>query len=394
MGVFDGQARMMKNSSLLRWTNNRNNNNKNNSKNANKNWLHPPEALQKGHIAYLVKFLGSTEVDQPKGIEVVKEGIRKLKFNQQLKKAEGSKTPKVELTVSIDGVAIHEPKTKAEEITLTIGQAFDLAYRRFVETSGREVEMRRQLLILQKRVQGLEDENKTLKTRITELASLKDRPDVDEYMKKNNISDLLTLNGESSTDPSPSELLATSSTLTPPPIPPRNAAKQEDDTFLGDILSTPMTLNGAGDNANNDDDDDFNPRAEEFPSVNGISTGSINNGDSSENPDDDFDPRAEEKKPPSFATVPAPETNGLAKAPPALIPPPRPSRAHEQQNGLSDDIFDTPADPFGSVAFTPANNNNDVLAQFMEMKAGFSRGLSFGTADDDFTLESLDPLKN
>lgn len=59
-----------------------------------------------------LQFLGSTEVDQPKGIEVVKEGIRKLKFNQQLKKAEGSKTPKVELTVSIDGVAIHEPKTK------------------------------------------------------------------------------------------------------------------------------------------------------------------------------------------------------------------------------------------------------------------------------------------
>lgn len=411
------------------------------AKDANKNWLHPPEALQKGHIAYLVKFLGSTEVDQPKGIEVVKEGIRKLKFNQQLKKAEGSKTPKVELTVSIDGVAIHEPKTKrnlhqyplhrisycaddkaekrffsfiakeadsdkhtcfvfvsdklAEEITLTIGQAFDLAYRRFVETSGREVEMRRQLLILQKRVQGLEDENKTLKTRITELASLKDRPDVDEYMKKNNISDLLTLNGESSTDPSPSELSAMTSTLSPPPVPPRNAVKQEDDSsFLGDILSSPMTSNGAGDNALEDDDDDFNPRAEEFPSMNG--SGSMNSGSASENADDfdDFDPRAEEKKPPSFATAPAPEVNGVAKPPPALIPPPRPSRAHEQQNGLSDDIFDTPADPFGSVAFTPANNNNDVLAQFMEMKAGFSRGLSFGTADDDFTLESLDPLKN
>lgn len=63
-------------------------------------------------MALNLQFLGSTEVDQPKGIEVVKEGIRKLKFNQQLKKAEGSKTPKVELTVSIDGVAIHEPKTK------------------------------------------------------------------------------------------------------------------------------------------------------------------------------------------------------------------------------------------------------------------------------------------
>lgn len=51
-------------------------------------------------------------MEQPKGIEVVKEGIRKLKFNQQLRKSEGSKIPKVELTISIDGVAIQEPKTK------------------------------------------------------------------------------------------------------------------------------------------------------------------------------------------------------------------------------------------------------------------------------------------
>ena len=51
-------------------------------------------------------------MDQPKGIEVVKEGIRKLKFIQQLKKCEGTKTPKVELTVSVDGLAIQDPKTK------------------------------------------------------------------------------------------------------------------------------------------------------------------------------------------------------------------------------------------------------------------------------------------
>lgn len=400
---------------------------------ANKNWLHPPEALQKGHIAYLVKFLGSTEVNQPKGIEVVKEGIRKLKFNQQLKKAEGSKTPKVELTVSIDGVAIHEPKTKrnlhqyplhrisycaddkaekrffsfiakeadsdkhtcfvfvsdklAEEITLTIGQAFDLAYRRFVETSGREVEMRRQLLILQKRVQGLEDENQTLKTRITQLAALKNRPDVDDYMKEHSISDLLMLNGESSTDPEPSsESPATSSSLNPPPIPPRNTGKGESN--LIDILpsTSPVISNGI-----NNDDDDFNPRAEEPlpPTTNGLN-GSTTTTESDE---DDFDPRAEEKKPPSFTVGPVPELNGFS-SPPPLVPPPRPARLHEQQNGLSDDIFDTNTDPFDSVAFSPQGSNNDALAQFIEMKAGFSRGLSFGTADEDFTLESLDPLKN
>ncbi|KAG0725845.1 PTB domain-containing engulfment adapter protein 1 [Chionoecetes opilio] len=401
---------------------------------ANKNWLHNPEALQKGHIAYLVKFLGSTEVNQPKGIEVVKEGIRKLKFNQQLKKAEGSKTPKVELTVSIDGVAIHEPKTKrnlyqyplhrisycaddkaekrffsfiakeadsdkhtcfvfvsdklAEEITLTIGQAFDLAYRRFVETSGREVEMRRQQFILQKRVQSLEEENQTLKTRITQLASLKNRPDVDEYMRENNISDLLTLNGESSTDPEPSSGSPASPTSpNPPPIPPRNTPKGESN--LIDILpsSSPVISNGVA------DDDDFNPRAEEPspPTTNGLN-GSTTTAESDE---DDFDPRAEEKKPPSFTVGPPQEVNGFSSPPPPpLVPPPRPVRPHEQQNGLSEDIFDTNVDPFDSVAFPPQGPNTDALAQFIEMKAGFSRGLSFGTADEDFTLESLDPLKN
>ncbi len=34
------------------------------------------------------------------------QGIQKLKFSQQLKKSEGNKTPKVELTISVDGVAI------------------------------------------------------------------------------------------------------------------------------------------------------------------------------------------------------------------------------------------------------------------------------------------------
>lgn len=69
-----------------------------------------------------MQFLGSTRVDQPKGIEVVKEGIRKLKFCEQLRKAEGgsgggltgsnskSSSPKVELTISVDGVAVQEPK--------------------------------------------------------------------------------------------------------------------------------------------------------------------------------------------------------------------------------------------------------------------------------------------
>ena len=43
---------------------------------------------------------------------MVKEGVRKLKFLQQLKKCEGTKTPKVLLTISVDGLAIQESKSK------------------------------------------------------------------------------------------------------------------------------------------------------------------------------------------------------------------------------------------------------------------------------------------
>lgn len=80
-----------------------------NAKNGQRNWLHAPDALVNGHVAYLVKFLGSTPVEQSKGIEVVKEAIRRLQFTQQIKKAEGGnnvKLKKVEITISIDGVAI------------------------------------------------------------------------------------------------------------------------------------------------------------------------------------------------------------------------------------------------------------------------------------------------
>ncbi|XP_067137981.1 PTB domain-containing engulfment adapter protein 1-like [Centruroides vittatus] len=218
---------MIKQSSLLKRTHS----NKSNSKQGNKHWIHSAEALKSGHVVYLVKFLGSTEVEQAKGIDVVKEGIRKLKFNQQVKRADGTKIPKVELTISIDGVAIQEPKAKkvyytyplhrisycaddksdkkffsfiakeietdkhkcfvfvsdklAEEITLTIGQAFDLAYRRFLETFNKDLEMKKRCMILQKRVCDLTAENAELKKKISEYQQLIDGN------KKLDVQDLL-----------------------------------------------------------------------------------------------------------------------------------------------------------------------------------------------------------
>ncbi|XP_078539817.1 PTB domain-containing engulfment adapter protein 1 isoform X4 [Lissotriton helveticus] len=141
------------------------------SRKKDKSWMHTPEALSKHHIPYNAKFLGSTEVEQPKGTEVVKDAVRKLKFARHIKKSEGQKTPKVELQISIYGVKILEPKTKAEEITLTIGQAFDLAYRKFLESGGKDVETRKQIAGLQKRIQELETENTELKCKVQDLES-------------------------------------------------------------------------------------------------------------------------------------------------------------------------------------------------------------------------------
>ncbi|XP_054828450.1 PTB domain-containing engulfment adapter protein 1 isoform X2 [Eublepharis macularius] len=139
------------------------------SRKKDKTWMHTPEALSKHYIPYSAKFLGSTEVEQPKGTEVVRDAVRKLKFARHIKKSEGQKTPKVELQISIYGVKILDPKTKAEEITLTIGQAFDLAYRKFLESGGKDVETRKQIAGLQKRIQELETENMELKNKVQDL---------------------------------------------------------------------------------------------------------------------------------------------------------------------------------------------------------------------------------
>lgn len=380
----------MKNSALLRWANNKNAANRN-QQNGNKNWLHPAESLQKGHIAYLVKFLGSTAVDQAKGMDVVKEASRKLEFNQQLRKAEGVRIPKVELTISVNGVAIQEPKTKhnlhqyplhrisfcaddkaekrffsfiakesdseehtcfvfvsdklSEEITLTIGQAFDLAYRQFLGTSGKELELRRQVATLQNKLKAAEAENALLRQQL--IGSI--HGDNNTLLLDN--SDL-TEGGESSSDP-PSD----SPTL--PPIPPRNKV----DDLLSDSAADEET-----------DDSDFNPRAEDDPI-------SPSNGDAFLPPHDDFNPRAEELR---IDTTPSPPA---LQPPPLLVPPPRPARPHETQQKVDD--------MFGADPFTPQQEKSgDILSQFIEMKVGFNRGLSFGSSDQDFTLDSLDPLKN
>ncbi|KAF6203906.1 hypothetical protein GE061_002244 [Apolygus lucorum] len=439
---------VMRNSNLLRWAH------KQNDK-GNKNWIHPPDTLQKGHIAYLVKFMGSTEVDQPKGIEVVKEGIRKLQFNQQLKKSEGTKMSKVELTISIDGVAIQEPKTKrimhqyplhrisycaddkgekkffsfiakegadsekhmcfvfvsdklAEEITLTIGQAFELAYKRFLETSGKELEVQRRVMMLQQRVNQLEAESSALRQRLSDVLNGQAN-DLDSYMRRNKITNMLVVDDVT---PKPSE--ATNGSASPqiesngllvnfneapissppllgptvPPVPPRSFERSS--PLINESPAVGTKLEGLL----MDELDDFNPRA--FENSHNNNGSAIVNGVSSAPPvnsgltfgqtlfnshNNNIERTTPTVQPPLLA--PPPRPNGAPTAASRTITAPAPTKPippTEDPFGMGD---------FGSNGLETAIGLLDK--RILEMKDGFSRGLTFG--NEDFSIESLDPLR-
>lgn len=182
-----------------------------------KSWLHPPNLLTEGHVVYHVKLLGHVTVDSPKGADVVKEAIRKVKFNQQVQRAEGTKPRKVEITISHKALGVQEKQSKislhsfalqlisycaddksdkkicafiarndlsqthecfvleseksqAEDITLTVGQAFDLAYQQYKENLNKDpAAASKKLKQFQDRINTLEEENKNLRARVAEL---------------------------------------------------------------------------------------------------------------------------------------------------------------------------------------------------------------------------------
>ncbi|CAD1472729.1 unnamed protein product, partial [Heterotrigona itama] len=341
-------------------------------------------------------YLGSTEVDQPKGIEVVKEAICKLKFNQQLRKSEGTKTPKVELTISIDGVAIQEPKTKtspkrimhqyplhrisycaddkgekkffsfiakeenadrhtcfvfvsdklAEEITLTIGQAFDLAYRRFLETSGKDLETQRRCMVLQQKIKRLEYENNVYRQRLQDIAAIKGSADVSAYLSQHNLPDILHVPGatndtvqvnglgsKSSLGINDSNGNTSNGSQQPPPVPPRSFEKTFDDNFMGRSETTPTPSVGTKLEGllMDEFEEDFNPRAYES-TANGLTNhNNLLNGQVSSNS--------------NFFS----QTNGTT-SPPLLAPPPK-AKDSRRQNGVKEDLF-------GSIPFNPTPSVN------------------------------------
>ncbi|CAI4227776.1 unnamed protein product [Auanema sp. JU1783] len=184
-----------------------------------KTWIHPPDVLLNGKVEYSVKFLGSREVDKPKGTEVIRDAITAIRFQLQVKRSEtghsGAKLQKVDLQINVEGVIIADSKTKmvlhryplqrisfcaddkqdkrvfsfiakaegesnrhdcfvflsdklAEQITLTVGEAFDLAYKRYMDRNKSSLETQKQILYLRKRIAELEQENQVLSQRLAE----------------------------------------------------------------------------------------------------------------------------------------------------------------------------------------------------------------------------------
>ncbi|XP_061502777.1 PTB domain-containing adapter protein ced-6 [Anopheles gambiae] len=475
-------------STLMFWNKQNSNSNQNgndakNTKNG-RNWLHAPDVLVNGHVAYLVKYLGSTPVEQPKGIEVVKEAIRRLQFTQQMKKAEGGgnvKTKKVEITISVDGVAIQEPRSLtimhqfplhkisycadekgvkkffsfiaktgtgatptssiassgddtnssnnsttsngtedrhecfvfisnklASDITLTIGQAFDLAYRRYVSDSGKSLESVK--LLAQKK--QLEHTIAAYRQRLRDLSELVSKSDLDKLLLKMGIRDICdvpalengvdghnnytsnnnninsnnhNVNGTKTPDlgidvslPNNDDqlLIETSPKHFAPIVPPRNGIQNQINNTL-EAFKPSVGTKLEGLLLNSDSDSDFDPRAPDTDTS--ISTGG---GNKISNDLFGFEP----PKPTSatlgqqlfgsvtnnghnngFTNGNGAVTNGFGapnSPPPMLAPPPAksaPRRTVPQTNGTTNGTS-AYQDLFGSAPFNPQGNDDSQTA--------------------------------
>ncbi|XP_063700529.1 PTB domain-containing adapter protein ced-6 isoform X2 [Culicoides brevitarsis] len=443
-----------------------------------RNWLHQPDALTNGHVAYLVKYLGNTPVDQPKGIEVVKEAIRKLQFTQQIKKAENGsnyKTKKVEITVSIDGVAIQEPRSNnilhqfplhkisycadekgakkffsfiaktgtgpssafpngeilsssssnsngiqngtsngstngtaeeghecfvfisnklASDITLTIGQAFDLAYKRYVNDNGKTAEVTK----LQQQNRQLENTVTAYRQRLKELTEVMPKNDLERLLVRLGLRDILEVPQENGSDggangvngsktpdlgidvstPSNDDqlLIETSPKHFAPIVPPRNMQNPLQSTL--DALKPSVGTKLEGLLLNSDSDSDFDPRAEE--------TDAVQNGNKITNDLFGYEPPKQSPGQQLFTNnllsngfSNGVTTNGLSSPPPLLAPPPKASTPRRNTPGNN---VSASQDLFGSTPFS--------MQPTPVFDTSFKKGLSF----DDFTLESLDPLSS
>uniref|UniRef100_D3TPR4 Adaptor protein CED-6 n=1 Tax=Glossina morsitans morsitans TaxID=37546 RepID=D3TPR4_GLOMM len=483
---------------------------KDETKKNKRNWLHTPEALISGHVVYLVKFFGNLPVEQPKGIEIVKDTIRKLQFAQQMKKAETGtqeKFKKVEITISVDGVAVQEPHTQkilhqfplhnisycadekgvkkffsfiaksiktvdgssssngcgssvsdssssvaqqqgeethecfvfisnklASDITLTIGQAFELAFRKYINCTEKT-----ELSKAQQQISDLEKIITIFKDRLNDLSKKVSKNDLDALLFKWAIKDILEVPPVSTSndvvindntasmvangggklindskmliDSNSSHLTSTCSTIPSktsstflPIVPPRANLPSQITTKSNSQKMEELLLNS-------DSDSDFDPRAEES-NTDGHSTTSSGGGGSKNMSNDlfGFEPSKSfgqqlfynnnnnKQQNNSNANVIATKNSSavsqsfseLNMTPPLLAPPPKASAPRRSTSTTTtttnnnavhnNNTLINGTDLFGSDPFD-INTSSIFPKQISKISV------------DDFTLESLDPLR-
>ncbi|KAF8360007.1 ced-6 [Pristionchus pacificus] len=175
-------------------------------------WVHSPDVLLYGSVTYTLRLVGTKPVNKPKGTDVVREAIHAIHFQNENRRAETSrsdaKLQKVDLRINVEGVTIQDAKSKellfryplkrisfcsddkqdkrylafiandgdsskstclvflsdkmSEEITRTIGEAFDLCYKKFMDNHKLDLQNQKEVLILRKRIAELEEENQRL----------------------------------------------------------------------------------------------------------------------------------------------------------------------------------------------------------------------------------------
>ncbi|CAJ0942374.1 unnamed protein product, partial [Mesorhabditis belari] len=239
-----------------------------------KTWIHPPDVLLNGRVEYTVRLLGSREVAKAKGTDTIRDAIHAIRFQKQVKESETGysqrqKLQRVDLQINVEGVTVVDSKTKmvlyryplqrisfcaddkqdkrvfsfiakaeesnrhdcfvfmaekvAEQITLTVGEAFDLAYKNFMDKNRVTLQNQKQVLLLKKRIIDLEEENQAL-TRL-----------VESYRAQNN-----TLQANNPLIGTPA-LPTSPMPPTPPQLPPRTLPSLQNGVNSNEYVISPST---------------------------------------------------------------------------------------------------------------------------------------------------------
>ncbi|KAL9966084.1 hypothetical protein ACROYT_G024100 [Oculina patagonica] len=123
-----------------------------------KTWIHSSEALQQGSVVYAVKE------------EMYTYPLHRISYC-----ADDKRDKKVFAFIAKDSGAQHhncyvfECEKMAEELTLTVGQAFDLAYRRFLEKKAVNQHSQKKLTEMEEKIKTAEEEKEALKQKIAQL---------------------------------------------------------------------------------------------------------------------------------------------------------------------------------------------------------------------------------